>query len=70
MFPVVVLAIPLCVLFGLTWILFAFVNPPYLLTSIYYPPTFLYFLGDKTAKILIGILIGVVIPLLISMFAL
>lgn len=70
MLPFIYLLIPICVLFGMSWILFAFVNPPYLLSSIYYPPSFLYFLGDKTSKILIGILIGVVAPLLISMFAL
>lgn len=57
-----------CVLFGLSWILFTFVNPPYLLAQFYQAPSFLYFLGDSTAKILIGILIGVVAPLAISMF--
>ncbi|NUP05700.1 MAG: hypothetical protein HOW73_06525 [Polyangiaceae bacterium] len=56
------------VLFGLSWILFAFVNPPFLLSSFYYTPTFLFFLGERTGRILIGILIGVVIPLLIMMF--
>ena len=65
-FPLILMGF--CVLFGLSWILFVFVNPPYMLSSIYQSPSFLYFLGDSTAKVLIGILIGVVAPLAISMF--
>ncbi len=65
-FPIILMG--LCVLFGLSWILFTFVNPPWMLSSFYQPPGFLYFLGDTTAKLLIGILIGVVAPLAISMF--
>ena len=57
-------------LFGLSWILFAFVNPPYFLSNVYSPPGFLYFLGDRTGKILIGILLAFVIPLLIGMLLL
>lgn len=60
--------IPLCVLFGLAWIIFSFVDPPYFLTSIFFTPRLLYFLGERTGRILIGIIIGVVFPLLISMF--
>jgi uncharacterized membrane protein len=59
-FAILVL-IPICALYGLSWILFAFVNPPYFLTGLYYPPSLLYFMG---------ILIGVVAPLGLSMFAL
>lgn len=62
------LLMPLLILFGLSWILFAFVNPPYLLTSLYFTPRFLYFLGERTGRVLIGCLIGLVGPLLISMF--
>jgi len=62
------LLMPIFVLFGLTWILFAFVNPPYYLSSIYYAPRFLYFLGERTGKLLIGVIFAVVLPLLISMF--
>jgi hypothetical protein len=57
-----------CALFGFSWIVFTFVNPPWMLSQFYQAPSFLYFLGDTTAKLLIGILIGVVAPLAISMF--
>ncbi len=62
------LLIPLFVLFGFTWILFAFVNPPYFLTHIYFSPRILYFMGERTGRILVGVVLGVVVPLLISMF--
>jgi hypothetical protein len=40
------------------------------LTGLYYPPSLLYFMGNRTAMIFMGILIGVVAPLGLSMFAL
>lgn len=62
--------IPVFVLYGLSWILFAFVDPPYFVSRMYYTPSPLYFLGDKTARVLIGILIGVVGPLVTGMLLL
>ncbi len=62
------LLIPILVLYGLSWILFGFVNPPFMLMSFYATPRLLYFLGERTGRILIGCLIGLVGPLLISMF--
>ncbi len=64
--PLILIAV--FALFGLSWVLFAFVNPPYFLSSLYYTPGFLYFLGERTGRLLVGILLGVVVPLLISMF--
>jgi hypothetical protein len=59
--------IPLFVLYGLSWILFAFVDPPYFISRMYYTPGPLFFLGDRTARLLIGILLGVVGPLVTGM---
>jgi len=64
------LLMPLLILFGLSWILFAFVSPPYWLSSFYFTPRFMYFLGESTGRVLIGCMIGLVGPLLISMFML
>jgi hypothetical protein len=66
----ILLLIPICALYGLSWILFAYVNPPYFLSGLYYPPSLLYFMGNRTAMVFMGILIGVVAPLGLSMFAL
>ncbi len=68
-FAILVL-IPILALYGISWILFAFVNPPYFLTGLYYPPSLLYFMGNRTAMVFMGILLGVVAPTLLSMFAL
>lgn len=62
--------IGICVLFGFSFVLFAFVNPPYFLSSLYFTPSFLYFMGERTGRVFIGILFGLVGPLLISMFML
>lgn len=62
--------IPILALYGISWILFAFVNPPYFLTGWYYPPSMLYFMGNRTAMVFMGILLGIVAPTLLSMFAL
>jgi uncharacterized membrane protein len=40
------------------------------LTGLYYPPSLLYFMGNRTAMVFMGILLGVIAPLLLSMFAL
>ncbi len=66
----ILLLIPIVALYGWSWILFAFVTPPYFLTGLYYPPSLLYFMGNRTAMVFMGILLGVIIPLLLSMFAL
>jgi len=58
----------LLALYGFSWVVFAFVNPPNFLASAFQPPRFLYFMGDTTTKLLIGIVVGVVGPLAISMF--
>ena len=62
--------IPILAIYGTSWILFAYVNPPYFLTGWYYPPSMLYFMGNRTAMVFMGILLGIVAPTLLSMFAL
>ncbi len=55
-------------LYGLSWLIFAFVNPPYFLMNFYQTPSLFYFLGDRTVKVLMAVITGGVVPLLIKMF--
>jgi hypothetical protein len=58
-------------LYGLGWFVFAFVNPPSMLSFLYRSPSMFYFLSDRGARFMMGaicIAVSVFASFIVPMF--
>ncbi|MBK6515295.1 MAG: hypothetical protein IPM79_27780 [Polyangiaceae bacterium] len=53
-------------LYGLMWLVFTFIEPPYSLSSYFRPPSAFYFVPDKAGRFLMFVLCAGVIPFFAS----